>query len=148
VLCQTPTQSSSEIGRLMTYDRLFIRVMWLEDKASELEAQRKNPAHFRSIIRSEFGLTVGEMALVTAIAADLRAEHDAIRKQAQPLLAAGQSSTSSPDLRSLLASRLKATADHIDALQAVLGPMRFAAMDALVMRPPSTAASPPSRPGQ
>jgi hypothetical protein len=109
--------------------------MWLEDKASELVSQGKSGLFARSVIQGDYGLTDGEQALLLATAADWRTKSGAIQDQAKPLLAAGLSSVSSSAVQALLAARLGVTSDHIDQLEAALGPMRFAALDALVTKP-------------
>lgn len=140
-LCQTPTPLSTENSRLLAYDKLFFRVMWLEDKGNQLVSQGKNGAYANSVLQRDYGLTEAEQAKLTVVAADWRDKFDAIQNQAKPLVAAGQKSTSSPALQELLAARLRVTSDHIDQLRGALGPMRFAAMDALVTKPAAVSAS-------
>jgi hypothetical protein len=121
--------------RLLTYEALFRRVAWLEDKGSDLKAQGKSDAFARSVTRKDFGLTAQEQARLTAIAMDWVTKCQPIQDQAKVLILNGQSSTTSPALQSLLNERLAITQAHIDQLQTALGPLRFAAMNAIVMRP-------------
>ena len=125
-LCQAQTQLTEQQARIMAYDSFFLRVMRIP----------------RSSIGRDFGLTDSDLAAVIAVATDWGVKFDGIDKQARQLLAAGQSSSSSPELQGLLAERLNMTSDHIARLQAALGPARFAALEALVTQP-RTAAAPP-----
>jgi len=138
---QVPAQYASQIARLKAYDAFFFRVTWLQNKSSQLSSQGKSTAFADSVVQVEYGLTDAEQAQLASIAADCRAKSGAIQDQARPLLAAGQSSASSPTVQALLAALLGVTSDHIDQLQAALGPMRFAALDALVTK--TAAVSPP-----
>ena len=133
--CQTPVQLSAENARLLAYDKLFFRVMWLEDQASWLVSQGMTGAYAHSVMQRDYGLTEGEQAQLIAVAADWRVKFRANQDQAKALMAAGQTGASSPALQELLAARFKVTSEHIDQLRAALGPMRFAAMDALVTKP-------------
>lgn len=129
------TQPIAQQSRLMAYDSFFLRVTRIEDRATTLVAQGKNPTSTRSSIGRDFDLTDAEQALVIAIASDWGAQFQANQAKAKALLAAAQSSSSSPELQGLLVARLNMTSDHIAQLQAALGPTRFAALDALVTQP-------------
>jgi hypothetical protein len=133
--CQDSIPRSPDDQRLLTYEALFRRVAWLEDKGSDLKAQGKSDAFARSVTRRDFGLTAQEQARLTAIAMDWLTKCQPIQDQAKVLISNGQSSTTSPALQSLLNERLAITQAHIDQLQTALGPLRFAAMNAIVMRP-------------
>jgi hypothetical protein len=130
-LCQVQTVPTAQNTRLMAYDTFFRRVIWAQDRSPGLVAA----------VARDYELTDSEQARVIEIANDWRVRWDAIENQARPLLAAGQSSTSSPALQDLLRNRLQMTSDHIDRLQAAFGPERFAAFEALITKPP-----PPTHP--
>ena len=105
-LCQVQTVPTAQNTRLMAYDTFFRRVIWAQDRSPGLVAA----------VARDYELTDSEQARVIEIANDWRVRWDAIENQARPLLAAGQSSTSSPALQDLLRNRLQMTSDHIDRL--------------------------------
>ena len=130
-LCQVQIVPTAQNTRLMAYDTFFRRVIWAQDRSPGLVAA----------VARDYELTDSEQARVIEIANDWRVRWDDIESQARPLLAACQSSTSSPALQDLLRNRLQMTSDHIDRLQAAFGPERFAAFEALITKPP-----PPTHP--
>lgn len=147
-LSYSQVQPSPQDAHLFAYDSFFFRVMWLEDKANQLVSQGKTDAYARFVIQKEFAPTDAQTASLKAIAADYRTQFNAIQKQAKALLTAGQKGSTSPQLGDLFNQRRQVTADHINQLQMALGPMRFAALDALVALPRAPQAAIAAQPVQ
>ncbi len=126
---QAQGQSTYPDSRLLVYDSLFFRVMWLEGQANKLVSQGKNDAFMRSAIRQQAGLTSQEEASLKAIAADWRANESAIETASKALIAAGARGPTSASLQSLAQQRKQMIADHINQLQTAFGPARFAVLD-------------------
>jgi len=126
---KTPSQSAYPDSRLLVYDALFFRVTWLEGQANKLASQGKSGAFMRSAIRQQAGLTTQEEASLKAIAADWRGKESAIETASKALIAAGARGPTSAPLQNLAQQRKQMIADHINQLQAALGPARFAVLD-------------------
>ncbi len=126
---QAQGQPAYPDSRLLVYDALFFRVMWLEGQANKLDSQGKNGAFMRSAISQQAGLTTQEEASLKAIAADWRGKESAIETASKALIAAGARGPTSAPLQNLAQQRKQMIADHINQLQAALGPARFAVLD-------------------
>jgi hypothetical protein len=124
-LCQDPKfNPPPKVPDYVIYDAFFFRVSWSEEQANKLASQGKDSSFLRSAIRRQAGLTEQETTL-KAIAADYRAQGDAILSVELALVAANPGAGGTRQLRDAVSQRIRAVNDHVAQLQAALAPARF-----------------------
>jgi hypothetical protein len=155
-LCQPPqttqtaqtTQAARPLPDYALYGAFLYRVKWLSDLADKYAARGKaaSAGYFRSMVRTQTGLTAQEDAALKAIAADWRAGDSGILNTAQGLVKAGAAANAA-QLRALAVQRQQWVTSHISQLQSALGPAHFQILDGFVRATSTvksgTAAAPP-----
>jgi hypothetical protein len=145
-LCQQPqtsqaaqtTQAATPLPDYAVYGAFLYRVKWLSDLADRYAARGKAASadYFRSLVRTQAGLTAQEGAALSAIAADWRAGDSGILNTAQGLAKAGAAANAA-QLQALAVQRQQLVTSHISQLQSALGPARFQILDSFVRTTPT-----------
>jgi hypothetical protein len=140
-LSQSSQSPSSVIPDVVLYRAFFVRVVWLDDVARQIDAKGQGGSDARGRIRKEAGLTPAEEETLKSLAQRWKEQDSAISAQ---LSALGQPDRTMPapqKAEQLAGERDRVVMDRVNELKAVFGPARSARLDTWIR------ATSPVRPG-
>ena len=120
---------------LMAWSGFFHWVNWYESIADRDAAQGYSDATARGQIQRAAGLTTAETAALKTVAADWKAQWDAIMVTTKSMMANGATAKTSPALMAVRHPRDAMIADHINQILAAFGASEFARLSSYVHRP-------------
>lgn len=129
------------VAEEVLYRAFFSRVIWLDDVGRQINAKGHDGSSARGTVRKEAGLTAAEEAALKNVAQEWRDQNQAILAQIRALHVGGAASDPQKAAQ-LVAQRRQAVMDRKDELRGILGPARFALLDAYIrstspVRPPA-----------
>ena len=119
----------------MAWSGFFHWVNWYESLADRDVAQGYSDAAPRGQIQRTVGLTTSETAALKAVAADWKAQWDAILATTRSMMASGATAATSPALLAVRNQRDAMIADHINQLLPAFGASDFARISSYVHLP-------------
>jgi len=141
-LSQTaPAAAAPKVPDNIVYEAFFHKVLFLEDVAKKLDAQKKSGARARATMQHVIGMTDQEAATLKAVAADWQTQLTANRAAVAPFFQAAKSQVAASgapsastvqQIQALQSQRVAIATAHIQQFQAGVGSARFAVIDAAV----------------
>ena len=141
--CQTAPAAAPppKVPDNIVYEAFFHKVLFLEDVAKKLDAQKKDGARARATIQHVISLTDQETATLKALAVDWQTQLAANRAAIAPFFQVAKSQTAASgapsastvqQIQALQGQRVAIATAHIQQFQAGVGSARFALIDAAV----------------
>jgi hypothetical protein len=138
---QTSQSSSSVIPDVVLYRAFFVRVVWLDDVARQIDAKGQDGSDARRHISKEAGLTPAEEERLKSITQRWKEQDDAIGAQLRALGKPDGTMSNPQRAEQLAGERDQAVMDRVNELKAAFGSARSAQLDTWVR------ATSPVRPG-
>ena len=138
---QTSKSPSSVIPDVVLYRAFFLRVVWLDDVARQIDAKGQDGSDARGRIRKEACLTSAEEERLKSIAQRWKEQNDAVNAQLGALGKPDRTMSNPQRAEQLAGERDQVVMDRVNELKAVFGPAKSAQLDIWVR------ATSPVRPG-
>lgn len=131
-LCQAPSTPSTAVPDEILYRAFFVRVVWLDDVARQIDAKGQDGSDARGRVRKEAGITLADEERLKSIAQRWKEQNDAIVAQMRALGNPDGTISNPQRAEQLTAQRRQAVLDGVNELKAVFGPARFARLESWI----------------